>query len=187
MAFTREEFRVGSLAAWGSFIGLLLAAEIILAVVTDIRSAGMGMPFFGLLPLMLLVSLIVAAPVSGLALLLAAPLVRRLAWRLRTIRSIWIHVGVFALLGAVVGALTITVMQIGFAIAGSASDLALFGRYCLLAAAFTAASTTIGWGTAMRAARRWDRRRRVVASMRGFEDGTSGEQAVIERPGLRNT
>lgn len=181
MAFTPDEFLMGALWAWLFFLGLLAATEAALAVIPDVMAAmRYGTPSFtsvGFLGPALIISLLVAAPISGIAVLIAAPIVRRIAWRLRSRSSLWLHASVHAAVGAAVGALTILIVQAGFALwtDSAAPASALFGC-CLIAAALTSASTVAGWGVALRNARRWDRGRRTARRIQGWID----QDAAVE-------
>lgn len=167
MAFTRDEFVMGAVSSWLFFLGLLTVTEVAIAVVSDVmasvRGDSSGFSSLGLLVPVLLISLLIAAPVSGIATLLAAPAIRRVAWRLRARRSPWLHAAVHAAFGAAVGALTIVVLQACFLLwTGAVAPLPQFGGYCLIAAVLTSASTVLGRGVTARNARRWDSGRRTA-------------------------
>lgn len=156
MAFTRDEFWFGAWSTVGCFLGLLAVAEIVLGVVDG--------GFAGLLVLVLPVSLIIAAVVSVTAMMLASPVVRRLAWHLRSNASIRVHLLAHGACGAMVGALTTLILTLLMP-QGTASASLLVGS-SLTAAALTAASAMLGWGFALRNARRWDRRQAMVQRMK---------------------
>ena len=181
MAFTRDEFVMGAVSSWLFFLGLLAAAEVSVAVVSDVmgslRGGPSGFSSVGLLGPVLLISLLIAAPISGIAALLTAPVIRRLAWRLRTRRSPWLHVAAHAAIGAAVGALTIAVLQLCFLLwTDAAAPLPQFAGYCLIAAPLTAASTVLGWAVTVRNARRWDSGRSTARRVQARID----RDAVVE-------
>lgn len=167
MAFTRDEFVMGAVSSWLFFLGLLAVTEVVIAVVPDvmasIRGGSSGFSSLGLLVPVLFISLLIAAPISGIATLIAAPAVRRVAWSLRTRRSLWLHAEVHAATGAIIGMLTIVVLQFCFAFwTDSAAPLPVFAGYTGIAAALTAASNVLGWAVTVRNARRWDSGRRTA-------------------------
>jgi len=186
MAFTRDEFVIRAVSSWLFFLGLLAVTEVVIAVVSDVmastRGGSSGFPSLGLLVPVLFISLLIAAPISGIATLIAAPAVRRVASSLRARRSLWLHAGAHAATGAIIGMLTIVVLQFCFAFwTDSAAPLPVFAGYAGIAAVLTAASNVLGWAVTVRNARRWDSGRRTARRIQARIDRDAAvEDDVLE-------
>lgn len=91
MAFTGQEFVRGAFAAWGSF---LILSTCLYALI------------FGLYVVMALFFIV---PWSAGGFLVGMPFAYGLGMSLRNVRSRWVHVSAFAVLGAIIGATTTAV------------------------------------------------------------------------------
>lgn len=163
MAFTKAEFWHGVGCAWAGFLALLLAIEIVASIVSDLSySAQEGTQFLSslsFLPTVLIVSLVVGGAVSGLSLLIGAPLAYRLAIALRRESRVFIHLIAFALFGGLFGfVIGSAVYALVFMSSSTAvQPLAVFSVGGIAAAA-TSTAVAIAWAVAARRALRAERR-----------------------------
>lgn len=170
MDFTRDDFFRGAVWALGSFLTLLLIAEIILTVTLDIVRTPPGphmaiAPNLAYLPLMLGGTVLIGGPIAAICVLLGSPLAYRIARSLRAERRIAVHVLVFLLFGAVFGALCAGLVYAGlFAMQGMPLPWLAITTAAAIGAPFTAVATVIGWSLAawhtLRRTRRARRRTR---------------------------
>ena len=163
MAFSRDDFFRGAMWTLCAFVALLVTAEILVSVISDVvaRTAS-PMPVasstLALLPLTVGYTVVIAGIVGAVCLVLGSPLAYVLARSMRRVRSIAAHVVVFASFGAVFGGLCAGLVYVGMVLGGGNSiDIAALAPIVALGAGFTAAACAIGWSMAARRARRDDR------------------------------
>lgn len=159
MAFTRDDFLRGAGWALGSFLALLLAAEILLCVADDL----LRMPnpanvttlsSTSLLPLVLGYTVGIGGPIAALCLVVGSPVAYGLARAMRHETRIIVHIIAFALFGALFGALCgAAACSMLFAIGSTGSPWPGIAAVGAIGAAFTAAATVIGWTIASRGSR----------------------------------
>lgn len=147
MAFSRREFWRGVRAAWGSAMILLSAA----LVYTAVASSG---PPWGPPLSMIVLSLMYGLPLGAFAITVACLAGAPLAWligaSLARVRTIWIHVTVFALYGAAC-AVVLTIAYLAFF--GTPISSALTSPYLAVLAVGSAIAVVAGWGWTVRQSR----------------------------------
>jgi len=161
MAFTRDEFRRGAMRAWGLFLVLLLAAEVVAVMVSDliqlIRTGDSHLSSLGYLPIVLGFTLVIGGAISGLALLIGVPIAFRIATALRREARMVVHLTGYGLygfgFGAVIGGASYAVAFAGSAVSVLAP--ALFAA--LIAGGLSAVAVTLAWWTIVREGLRTDR------------------------------
>lgn len=163
MAFTRDEFLRGAAWALGSFVMLLVVAEVVLVMVQEVTrrvtSPGLAVSSnLGFLPIMLGYTVLIGGSVAAVCMLIGATPAYLLARSLRRVRSIAIHVAAFTAFGAVFGGLCAgTLYAALLALDGTTltRSIAAIVPVAAIGAAATAAACAIGWAmTARRAYRR---------------------------------
>ncbi|WP_194411594.1 hypothetical protein [Microbacterium cremeum] len=142
MAFTADEFLRGMVAAWLWFNVLFAAAFGILQALT--QSPIWGSWWSGVF-VVLLYAVPVALIVSGIVTLLCCGAAWALGRMLRRRRSLVLHAVCYALLGAAIGALVVTVYQLAVQSPWDPTHwLAVIVQAC------SAAAVALGWGWTVR-------------------------------------
>jgi len=158
MAFTRDEFWRGAMRAWGVFLLLLLALEVVAVVISDPlglwSTAGSTLM---LLLLVLVVSLLVGGAISGVSLVIGIPIARRIATALQHERRVKVHVIAFALYGFGFGALIGGGSYALAFVRGGSSIVQPVIFAALIAGALSAIAVSFAWWSVAREAVRADR------------------------------
>ena len=161
MAFTRDEFRRGTMRAWGMFLLLLLAAEVAATVVSDltyVARTGVGhISNIAILPVVLLMSLLIGGVISGLSLLIGVPVAHRIAVALRKEARLAVHFAVYAGFGFAFGAV---IGGTAYAVASASVTASLLSALfaALIAGVLSSAAVVFAWWTIARDALRGHRR-----------------------------
>lgn len=164
MAFTRDDFIRGAAWTLGSFLALLLIAETLILVANDLlrtptppNVATLSSTAF--LPLVLGGTVVIGGPIAALCLLVGSPVAYRLARTMRHESRVTVHLIVFALFGALFGALCAgAVVSLLVVMGGAAPSWPAIAGGAAWGAPFTAAAMVIGWLIASGRARRQGRR-----------------------------
>lgn len=172
MAFTRDEFWRGAMRAWGSFLVLVLAIEVVAAVVSDLshidRTGVAYMSNVAILPIVLIMSLLIGGVISGLSLLIGIPIAYRVATALRRELRVSVHLIAFAAYGFGFGALIGGASYaVAFASAGISVGPTL--NAALIAGALSCVAVTFAW---------WTIARDAVRKVRGIPRRTSRRPKV---------
>ena len=142
----------GGVVAWGVFVGLMLVAFAIAGIVADMvgRADGVSvMSSLSVLPLALVYTAFIGGTASFLVTMLGLPVAWLLARSLRHVTSITRHVTVYALLGAAVGCLALSVTA---TFSGSPADV-FFSAAAPVTILICATSVVTGWWRASRRVR----------------------------------
>ena len=166
MAFTADEFLRGTVAAWLWFNVLFAATLAFLALLSLAPEWGAWGPSD--VVMLLLFAVPVALIVSGMAALLCSGAAWALGRLLRRHRSLTLHAACYALLGAVVGALVVTVYLLA-----ARAPWDLTNWFAVVVQACSAGAVALGWGWTVRRSRRLEARRERPARVdrdAAFED-----------------
>jgi steroid 5-alpha reductase family enzyme len=148
MAFTSGEFLRGTVVSWLAF-NLLFALALVVSE-TSTHDPVWG-PLAGMLAVLLIYSVPIALVVSGIVTLLCCGAAWALGSRLRRTRSLAPHVIGYTVLGTVIGAVVVGGYQLVVV-----HTLDLGNWLALLVLICSAAALPLGWGWAVRHARRTD-------------------------------
>jgi hypothetical protein len=116
MAFSGRDLYRGCLTAWWTFIGLLLTALTVTAVVTDVVVG--TMPGWGswantrMLVMVLPIAFAVGGVVAMVVVLVASPIVRLIGRALRRTPASGPHLAAYAGLGALIGLFAVVVTSV---------------------------------------------------------------------------
>lgn len=184
MAFSSSELLRGGVTVWLVFLGLLLGGEVLhltLIAVTSESSAG-ALVILGVLCYLVMIA-IIGGTASVIVMLLGLPLVRLIAYLLRRVGTISLHVTVYAVVGIAIGFAFLTLLRGGYAFA----PVTLWDFFIILPAASAALALPLGWWWTARQLLREDaglapRRRRKTDPDARYEDrandstrGTAGD------------
>ena len=152
---TRRELDRAALYAWGVFVVLLiLGLSVVLVLSTPLDLFLTVIVFWALPPFVLsfLVAVVVGAGISAVALILALPLIWLIGYCLRRVRWAWVHLLAFAILGAALAALAMTVFEV------SKDDVPLQKEPLVVTVitVISAAAMPLGWWLSSRRALRID-------------------------------
>lgn len=149
MAFTTDELLRGGMAAWVIFLILLTGATAAVGIDSAIRYGGGGW-LIAVIPIVLLV----AAPISGIVMVLGVVLARPIGHAMRRVGSVPLHLVVYSILGIAVALLYLTVVSGGrpFALLAFSG----FGLFSLHPAISAAIAVPAGWWWTARRALRED-------------------------------
>lgn len=152
-AFTRDELWSGAGWTWVAFTALLLVitgAAMLWSTLAEPATPGWG-PRAGLLLVVQFWVLVIGGSVSFAVIIVALPLAMLVARGMRRIRSVRVHLTVFAALGASVG-----VLVLGVGASGNVDPAGFFWNPILLPATLSITTTSVafGWLRASRQARR---------------------------------
>lgn len=145
MDFDRDDFWHGVLCAWGCFLCLLLLESLIALAVTVVLSGG-SMSDISMSIMIMLYVLFFGALGSALAALAFSPAAWLVARWMRRVRSIRIHVLVYASLGAVIGMVMTGIVGWWFFSASVHDALSSPWAWALIVP--SAVSVAAGWGRA---------------------------------------
>lgn len=156
MAFSSDETWAGGFWSWMAFVAMMLAAFTVSLVVPMVSSPAAVPPSGADVALILLIvgfALVVGGGVSMVVMLCCLPLVRLIAKALRRVRRVYVHVTVYALLGAAIGVLALAML--GLAADPPVPTSALReSPLQIITILVCAASPALGWWRASRHARR---------------------------------
>lgn len=164
MAFTADEFLRGAVAAWLWF-NVLFGATLTIA---QLLTQSTGWDSWGSFVVVLMYAVPIALVVSGLVTLVCCGAAWGLGRLLRRHRSFVLHAACYAMLGAAIGVLVITVYVVAVQ-----APWDLTGWLAIIVQGCSAAAVPLGWGwTVLRSIRIEAGRARVrTRPDEAFEDG----------------
>lgn len=139
MAFSPSEARRGALVT-------VITFAILVAIVAGVPAI-IGGASYVVAALISVSAFLIAGAVASVAALFLYPLIVKIGWSLRAIRSWWVHVCAYLLIGGATGALISSALYaVPFGLAGVTVEMSHLLRTAGMYAVLAAIATVVGWG-----------------------------------------